>query len=314
LETERRIDIPANRSFASAFRSSLPLPSALDSELDGALRHILGNPGSMVRPKLVFQTALAYCLSEQQAQDLAVALEYFHTASLVFDDLPCMDDAMERRGEQCVHRVYGQADAILAALALINRAYALTWRSVAGCPLPIQQRAIAFIERCLGVHGLLNGQSRDLNYRSLPHTVETTERIAREKTVSLIRLTLVLPAMLGGASDRDLQQFERLSLFWGLGYQMVDDLKDMLQDAEQSGKTPARDALLEHPNVAVILGVRPAVRRLTRFIGLGDLVFHRLVKSRPRLQFLGSLRSELQQELARVTRNCFALMEEEVLS
>ena len=314
MESDCGISNMTNGRFASAFGSSLPLPPALDSLLHGALRHILGNPGSLVRPKLVFQTAVAYGLSTEQAQDLAVALEYFHTASLVFDDLPCMDDAIERRGAPCVHHVYGQADAILAALALINRAYALTWSSVAGCPLPIQQRALAYIERCLGVHGLLNGQSRDLNYSSLPHTLETTERIAREKTVSLIRLTLVLPAMLGGAADRDLQQLERLSLFWGLGYQMVDDLKDVLQDAGQSGKTPARAALLGHPNVAVVLGVRPAVRRLTRFIDLGDKVFHRLVESRPRLQFLGNLRSELQQELARVTRNCYALTEEVVHS
>jgi geranylgeranyl pyrophosphate synthase len=314
LKSEVEIEYRSISRLASVFGSSLPLPPALDSDLDGALRHILSNPGNLIRLKLVFRTAMAYGLSVDRAQDLAVALEYFHTASLVFDDLPCMDDASVRRGAPCVHRVYGQADAILAALALINRAYALTWCSIAGCAVPIQLRALDFIEKCLGVHGLLNGQSRDLNFRDLPHTVETTERIAREKTVPLIRLTLVLPAMLGGASDRDLQQLERISLFWGLGYQMVDDLKDMLQNAAQSGKTPARDALLEHPNVAVILGIRPAVRRLTRLIDLGDRVLRHLVVCQPGLQFLGNLRDELQQELARVTRNCNVLAEEEVHS
>ena len=68
-----------------------------------------------------------------RAKDLAIALEYFHTASLLFDDLPCMDNASERRGVPCVHLAFGEAGAILAALALINRAYALSWRAVSGC-------------------------------------------------------------------------------------------------------------------------------------------------------------------------------------
>jgi geranylgeranyl pyrophosphate synthase len=150
---------------------------------------------------------------------------------------------------------------------------------------------------------LLNGQSFDLHYSTLPRTLETTERIARGKTVSLIRLTLVLPAMLGGASARDLQQIERISIFWGLGYQIVDDLKDVLQNQLQSGKTPARDAVLGRPNIAAVIGVTGAVRRLTRFIDLGDRALRRLIVSRPELDFLERLRGELQQELARVTRD-----------
>jgi len=159
------------------------------------------------------------------------------------------------------------------------------------------------------VSGLLNGQSLDLHYSTLPQTRETTEHIARGKTVSLIRLTLVLPAMLGGASARDLRQIERISVFWGLAYQIVDDLKDVLQSAGQTGKTPARDILLGRPNIAAVIGIRGAVHRLTRFIDLGDRVLRRLLHSRPELEFLERLRGELQQELARVTRNCCALAE-----
>jgi len=75
---------------------------------------------------MVYLVATTYGLEEAPARDLAVALEYFHTASLIFDDLPCMDDATERRGVSCVHFEFGEAEAILAALALINRAYALS--------------------------------------------------------------------------------------------------------------------------------------------------------------------------------------------
>ena len=296
------------RPFADAFSASLLLPDTLDPHFEEALRHVLDNPGSLVRPRLVFQMATAYGMDAARAQDLAIALEYFHTASLLFDDLPCMDNAQERRGVPCAHLAFGQAGAILTALALINRAYALTWRAVAGCPQDVQPRALKFIEQCLGVEGVLNGQSLDLHYGMLPHNRETTERIAKGKTVSLIRLTLVLPAMLGGAAMREIQLIERIAMFWGLGYQIVDDLKDVLQGAEDSGKTAARDVLLDRPNTAVVMGARGAVQRLKRMISLGDRALDNLVRSQPGLSFLGKLRSELEEELARVTGDACELV------
>jgi geranylgeranyl pyrophosphate synthase len=293
--------------FADAFKTFLPLPAALDPHFEEALRHVLDNPGSLVRPRMVFQVATAYGLDEAAAKDLAIALEYFHTASLVFDDLPCMDNAFERRGVPCVHFAFGEAGAILTALALINRAYALSWQAVSGSSPHVQPRALAYIEQCLGLNGLLNGQSLDLHYSTLPHNRETTERIARGKTVSLIRLTLVLPAMLGGASAREIQLLERIALYWGLGYQMVDDLKDVLESAAQAGKTVARDLLLDRPNVASAMGVPAAVERFTRFIHMGDRTLRQLLKSRPELSFLGKLRNDLEEELARVTENASEL-------
>ena len=287
--------------YAESFNSGLPLPASLDPHFEEAIRHVLDNPGSLVRPRIVFQGGIAYGLENTRAMDLAIALEYFHTASLLFDDLPCMDNAIERRGAPCVHLAYGEAGAILAALALINRAYALSWRAASGSSSSSQSRALAYIERCLGVEGLLNGQSLDLHYTTLPHTREITERIARGKTVSLIRLTLVLPAILGEAAEREIQLLERIALYWGLSYQIVDDLKDVLQTAAEAGKTVARDILLDRPNIASAIGAQDAIARLDRFMRLGDRTLRRLLTERPALAFLGKLRSDLQQELARVT-------------
>jgi geranylgeranyl pyrophosphate synthase len=250
-------------------------------------------------------------LDSAHAKDLAVALEYFHTSSLLFDDLPCMDNALERRDVPCVHVAYGEAGAILVALALINRAYALSWRAVSGASPQCQSSALAYLEQCLGVEGLLNGQSLDLHYSMLPHNRETTEKIARGKTVSLIRLTLVLPAMLSGASTREIQLLERIALYWGLGYQMVDDLKDVLQSADEAGKTVARDLLLDRSNVASAMGVAAAVRRLKRFIDLGDRTLRQLLKARLEMSFLGKLRSDLEEELARVTENACVMIQGE---
>jgi geranylgeranyl pyrophosphate synthase len=113
--------------------------------------------------------------------------------------------------------------------------------------------------------------------------------------------------MLGGASAREIQLLERIALYWGLGYQMVDDLKDVLESAAQAGKTVARDLLLDRPNVASAMGVPAAVERFTRFIHMGDRTLRQLLKSRPELSFLGKLRNDLEEELVRVTENASEL-------
>ena len=282
------------------FKHAMPLPDDIEPHLEAALRHVLGHSGSMVRPRVVYQVATAYGMERRAAVDLGVALEYFHTASLVFDDLPAMDDATSRRGAQCVHVKYGESSAMLAALALINRAYAMTWRAISRCPSETQQEAMRYLEARLGVNGLLNGQSLDLNFAALPNDRENTERVAHGKTVSLIRLTLVLPAMLGGATERELQLFERLAACWGLAYQMVDDLKDVMQSSAQSGKTAARDFHLGRPNIALAIGVPDALDRLSRLIDAGDRTLDRLLTLQPDLKFLRRLKTDLHHELNRV--------------
>lgn len=282
------------------------MPRALEPHLRRALEQLLSNAGSLIRPEIVSDVAMAYGLSEAAALDMAVALEYFHTASLVFDDLPAMDDADERRGKPCVHLEFGDAGAMLAALALINRAYALTWKAVRTGDSIWQARALNYVEKHLGVEGLLNGQSMDLHYASLPQNRQTTDQTAIGKTVSLIRLTLVLPALVGGASEVELRLLERLALFWGLSYQTADDLKDVLQSTSQSGKTAARDLSLGRPNIVLVLGVMRAVQRLRRLIALGDRTLERLILIKPEVSFLRKLRTQLSEEAHALAEGVYA--------
>jgi geranylgeranyl diphosphate synthase type II len=286
-----------------AFTDSLPLPERLEPHLKKALTRVLNNHGSLIRPEIVMDLAVGYGLPLNLATDLAVGLEYFHTASLLFDDLPSMDDALERRGTPCVHIEFGDAGAILAGLALINRAYFLVWRAAAACDSTQQMAALSYLEHYLGVGGLLHGQSMDLHYASLPRGRETAEQISIGKTVSLMRLTLVLPAMLGGASPRELHLLNRIALFWGLSYQIADDLKDVLQSSFESGKTALRDQSLGRPNIALILGVGAAVERLHRFIAMGDTMVRKLVSIKPNLRFLEAIRAELGEEARVLTQS-----------
>jgi geranylgeranyl diphosphate synthase type II len=116
------------------------------------------------------------------------------------------------------------------------------------------------------------------------------------KTVSLIRLTLVLPGILGGASPDELQLLDRIAVCWGLTYQIVDDLKDVLHTSEESGKTHSRDVSLGRPNIALAIGIAAALQRLARLIAIGDRMLQRLVDRRPAVAFLQELRVQLDAE------------------
>ena len=287
-----------NTSLRKAFASGLPQLPEIEPHLRDALLQTLNHPGSMVRAQMAFEIATHFALPEGHAQNLAIAIEYFHTASLIFDDLPCMDDAAKRRGEPCVHRVQGDATAILAALGLINRAYALAWQAIQCAPAEKHQPASDYLEKCLGIGGVLNGQSQDIHYATLPENDRAPQKVALGKTVALIRLSLVLPALLGGANESERLLLERLAMFWGLSYQIIDDLKDIFSQPEMIGKTAARDKLLNRPNVALKAGTKPAFRRLERLLCLGDCTLRRLSGRQPGLFFLHQLRARFTEELA----------------
>ena len=280
-----------------AFAFSLPLPAQTEPQLLGALCQVLQLPGSLVRAQLVYEVARAYQVRDDQAQDMAVAIEYFHSASLLFDGLPCMDNAQERRGALYVHQVYGEAPAILAALALVNRAYALLWHALAGFPLNRQSAALTYLEKWLGVEGLLNGQSLDLHYAGVSQSESSSQRVALSRTVSLIRISLVLPALAAGAPPPDLRLLERLAVFWGLSYQILDDLKDVYQKPAQAGKTGDRDAGLHRPNVALDTGAEKSLHRIERLMRLGDRVVERLVRRLPAVSFLQELCRRFREEV-----------------
>ena len=289
-----------------AFSTGLHLDEETEPHLEGALRHTLERPGRLVRAHLAYEIAHAYGLSERRSKDLAIAIEYFHTASLVFDDLPCMDDATERRGEPCIHRTHGEAAAVLAALGLINRAYALLWRTLATLPVRSQSRAGTYVEECLGLEGVLNGQSEDLHFGSLAYERRSPQKVATGKTVSLIRLSLVLPALLGGAREGELQLLERLAAFWGLSYQILDDLNDVFQQSSQAAKTTARDEPLNRPNMVLSFGPGESLRRLERLLALGDQVLARLMARIPSLDFLEELRARFHLEISAIKAGNFS--------
>jgi geranylgeranyl diphosphate synthase type II len=163
----------------------------------------------------------------------AIAVEFIHSSSLIFDDLPCMDNAPERRGKTSLHEKYSEGLAILAALGLLNASYGLVFVNHHELPERAMQ-AHAEIVECIGASGMVGGQSLDL---ALAKGASSNDSIEQEssrnlKTSALMRLALRLGGILAGADYLQLSALSRFAELLGDAYQLGDDLLDLQEDGE----------------------------------------------------------------------------------
>lgn len=244
----------------------LPEIDSCEPKLREVLHYVLGTQGSLSRARLAYSVASELELPEDKRIRLAASVEFFHVASLLLDDLPCMDDADTRRGELCAHRRFGESSTILASLALINRAYSLLFQTFIGLDAEAANEANELANDCLGLAGIVNGQALDLNFGDGPRTPEAVTRVALLKTGALFRMCLLLPAVVAGASRYEKMHLARLSNLWGAAYQIADDLKDVLQAESLTGKSVRQDEVLGRPNLAIVMGVEQAIDELTRVL------------------------------------------------
>jgi geranylgeranyl diphosphate synthase type II len=250
---------------ASLYRELLPLAPGLEAGLHSVLRHTVDHPGGLSRAKLAHGLLMAFGGTASDAGRIAIAIEYWHSASLILDDLPCMDDASERRGASCAHVNSGEASAILGALAMINRSYALVWQVLGQCPPFVRSAAGTLVESTLGTAGVLDGQARDLAHAARAHDASEILAVADGKTGALMRLTLQLPALVANVVDPLRQDaLHSLALAWGRVYQIIDDFKDCGLTGADAGKTAGRDLALGHPNLVVQEGRAGALTHLQR--------------------------------------------------
>ena len=142
------------RGVESALRQQLPRCSSNGTgALEQAIECAIFPGGKRIRPVLTLLSASLEAVDIESAFAAAAALEFLHTSSLIFDDLPCMDDATVRRGRPALHLQFGEATAILAALALLNRAYGL----LSGYP-----ELLHIAIDAIGMDGMIGGQAADL--------------------------------------------------------------------------------------------------------------------------------------------------------
>jgi len=224
-----------------------------------AARYALLAPGKRLRPLLTLAAAAQFGGRPEDALDPGCAIEMVHAASLVLDDLPCMDDAALRRGRPTVHRAYGQDVAVLAAVALLARAFGVLAAAEAIAPAA-RLRLTARLSEAVGFDGLSAGQTRDLRERDPGAELAAIERLNAQKTGVLFGLAAEAGALAAGASDGQAQAARRFGDRLGAAFQIRDDLFDLEGEAALLGKDVGRDGA--KPTVVSRLGAAGARARL----------------------------------------------------
>jgi geranylgeranyl diphosphate synthase type II len=224
----------------------LPEPSQRPAPVHEAMHYALTGAGKRLRPILTLLVADLFGARSHRSEnvlDLACAVEMVHACSLVLDDLPSMDDAALRRGRPTTHRVYGEAMALLASLALLNRAYAVVAAGATrlGLRRYTPEDLVHHLAAAIGSDGLIGGQALDLLSTPAETGLDVLEFIHSHKTGALFMAAGELGAMAADARRRELEIIARYAKNLGLAFQISDDLLDVLGTVEETGKDTGKD-------------------------------------------------------------------------
>ncbi len=210
------------------------------SPLRQAMRYSLLNGGKRMRPLLTVLTAKALDVPGKLALDPACAVEMLHTASLMLDDLPCMDDAKMRRGRATTHRVFGESVTTLGAVALISEAF-LVVAGARGLKAAQKTEIAAILAAAIGAEGLCGGQARDLHLAGKDVTVSDRDRVQWQKTGVLFSAALQLGLCTGTAPGEWVLALQSFGRHLGAAFQLFDDLLDIHGDPHSMGKDKHQD-------------------------------------------------------------------------
>lgn len=215
------------------------VPPEVAAPLTEAANYSLEGSGKRLRPVLTWMMAVrGFGLDDKAVDPLLRSLEYMHTASLVFDDLPSQDNASMRRGKATLHVLHGSAKAELTGLFLIQRAMK-EQASLSGFD---PQAVLALIRySAQKAEEMCMGQEMDLRSREGEMTVERLNAICYYKTGIGFEAALVMPAILAGAEDADVGRLEAFARHAGIAFQIRDDLLDLEGDGKLLGKPVGQD-------------------------------------------------------------------------
>ena len=204
--------------------------------LSDSMRYSLLPNSKHIRPILFFATLDAYGYDYAEEPELALALEYIHTYSLIHDDLPAMDNDDYRRGQPSNHKAFGEGYAILAGDALLTYAFELALSTCARSARHIE--AASELARAAGPDGMIAGQAADLFYAHGAPDEKKLDYVYRNKTGKLLVAPIVMAGILACGEVKKLRKFGE-----ALGYlfQLTDDLLDVKGNENRLGKKTGQD-------------------------------------------------------------------------
>lgn len=216
-------------------------PGMPPDRLIAAMRHGSLEGGKRLRPLLVRQAAAIFSVPREQALRTGLAVEMVHCYSLIHDDLPSMDDDDLRRGRPTVHKQYDEATAILAGDALLTQAFALLADPAAHPDPAIRIALVTELARGSGAGGMVGGQMRDIEGEKGGFSQADIASMQAMKTGALIRASVRMGAILGGAEPRPLSALTAYAEASGRAFQLADDILDVTATPEAMGKATGKD-------------------------------------------------------------------------
>lgn len=221
--------------------------------LRDAIEYSLLNGGKRFRPIIVLLIAKAIN-KNYPAIEAALSCEFFHTASLIADDLPCMDDEKERRRKTALHLKFDESTAILASYSLISSGYELIYKNAKNLEEKCSKEkandicmlAIETVSKYAGIQGATYGQFLDLYTKDT--SIDTIIEIIHKKTISLFEISFVLGWLYGGGDLDKLDLVKKAAYHFGMAFQIADDIKDLKEDLEKN----------KYINIAISLGDKKA--------------------------------------------------------
>lgn len=247
-------------------QSYLPKETGWERELTRAVNYSVLAGGKRLRPMLMQEMYRKLGGSSRVIEPFMAAMEMIHSASLIHDDLPALDNDRYRRGKETTWVAFGETMGILSGDALLNYAYETAFLAFSIAPEhPGIGRALQILGYKSGLHGMLGGQSVDVLNEGMDITGAQLDYIYLKKTAALIEASLMIGAQLAGLSEYVVTQAEGIGQRIGLAFQIQDDILDVTSTVEELGKNINSDVENEKTTYVTLMGVEAAREEADRY-------------------------------------------------
>lgn len=233
----------------------LPMPEGPQAVVAEAMRYAAMGGGKRLRPFLMVHTARMLEYGDAPIWRAAAALECLHVYSLVHDDLPCMDDDDLRRGKPTVHKVYGEAMAVLAGDGLLTQSFEILANPATHADCAIRAKLVAELAKAGGTQGMIGGQVIDMTVAEDARDAVLITQLQSLKTGALIECAVMFGAIYGQADTRQTDALCGFARDVGLAFQIKDDILDIEGDTALVGKAVGKDEDLGKATFVSILGL-----------------------------------------------------------
>ena len=253
----------ARGAIESRLATIVPTAQTWPARLHEAQRHALLSPGKRFRPLLCAFVAKGAGFDGEAAIDVGCVAEMVHAASLILDDLPCMDDAELRRNQPTTHIAFDESTAILTATALLNRAFGVLSR-LKHVDAEKRIELVDLLSYAVGSKGLIAGQMADLANSDSSASIAEIERLNTLKTGALFDFSVEGAAVLADSHAAQRAALKDFSYHLGLAFQLMDDVKDTLMSDAEAEKSVGRD--IGKATILALAGSEAAMERLSGYI------------------------------------------------